>query len=102
MEVGTGRKRVAEEEVDDSERTARGAADLTVLELVGRHGRGMLALSLLLSDGATVLDGQQKQSQLHDQFIDGRGSYYLNLSTLDTAVTVEEPGLQVEWQRPKT
>eukprot|EP00971_Amphidinium_carterae_P159095 3154298-Amphidinium_carterae.1 len=30
----------------------------------------MLALSLLLSDGATVLDGQS-QSQLHDQFIDG-------------------------------
>eukprot|EP00971_Amphidinium_carterae_P166733 3304212-Amphidinium_carterae.1 len=61
----------------------------------------MLALSLLLSDGATVLDGRQKQSQLHDQFSDGRGCYYLHLSALDTAVTVEEPGLQVEWQRPK-
>eukprot|EP00971_Amphidinium_carterae_P079539 1573984-Amphidinium_carterae.1 len=61
----------------------------------------MLASSLLLSDGATVLDGQ-RQSQLHDQFIDGRGCYYLHLSTLDTAVTVEELGLQVEWQRPKT
>eukprot|EP00971_Amphidinium_carterae_P136730 2709203-Amphidinium_carterae.1 len=61
----------------------------------------MLALSLLLADGATVLDGQS-QSEVHDQFIDGRGCYYLNLSTLDTAVTVEEPGLQVEWQRPKT
>eukprot|EP00971_Amphidinium_carterae_P162271 3216422-Amphidinium_carterae.1 len=44
----------------------------------------MLALSLLLSDGATVLDGQQSQSLLHDQLIDGRGCYYLNLSTLDT------------------
>eukprot|EP00971_Amphidinium_carterae_P250079 4964485-Amphidinium_carterae.1 len=79
MEIGTGKKRVAEEEADDSERTARGAADLTVLESVGRHGRGMLPLSLLLSDGATVLDGQS-QSLLHDQFIDGRGCYYLNLA----------------------
>eukprot|EP00971_Amphidinium_carterae_P251628 4995273-Amphidinium_carterae.1 len=72
MEVGTGKKRVVEEKADDSERTARGADDLAVLEPVGRQGRGMLALFLLLSDGATVLDGQQKQSQLHDQFIDGR------------------------------
>eukprot|EP00971_Amphidinium_carterae_P094606 1872694-Amphidinium_carterae.1 len=86
MEVGTGKKRVAEEEADDSERTARGATDLAVLEPVGRQGRGMLALSLLLADGATVLSGQCSQTELHDQFIDGRG-YYLHLSTLDTAVT---------------
>eukprot|EP00971_Amphidinium_carterae_P217486 4317342-Amphidinium_carterae.1 len=71
MEVGTSKKRAAEEEADDSERTARGAADLTTLT-AGKQGRGMLALSLLLADGATVLDGQQSQSELHDQFIDGR------------------------------
>eukprot|EP00971_Amphidinium_carterae_P030250 595195-Amphidinium_carterae.1 len=52
----------------------------------GKHGKRMLALSLLLADGATVLHGQS-QSEVHDQFIDGRGCFYLNLSTLDTAVT---------------
>eukprot|EP00971_Amphidinium_carterae_P263124 5220451-Amphidinium_carterae.1 len=60
MEVGTGRKRAAEEEADDSERTASGeAADLMALSLgtlsVGKQGRGMLALSLLLAEGAMVL-----------------------------------------------
>eukprot|EP00971_Amphidinium_carterae_P290819 5775130-Amphidinium_carterae.1 len=73
MEVGTSRKRVAEGEADDSERTVRGAADLTVLQSVnGRAGTGMLALSLLLADGATVLSGQCSQAELHDQFSDGR------------------------------
>eukprot|EP00971_Amphidinium_carterae_P305170 6064144-Amphidinium_carterae.1 len=60
MEVGTGKKRAAEEEADDSERTARGAVDLTVLTSAGKQGRGMLALSLLLADGATVLNGQSQ------------------------------------------
>eukprot|EP00971_Amphidinium_carterae_P075220 1486838-Amphidinium_carterae.1 len=64
MEVGTGRKRAAEEEADDSERTARGAADLETLSLrtlsAGKQGRGMLALSLLLAEGATVLDGRRR------------------------------------------
>eukprot|EP00971_Amphidinium_carterae_P263490 5227677-Amphidinium_carterae.1 len=87
MEVGTGRKRVAEEEAVDSERTARGATDLTVLQSVGGRGRGMLALSLLLSEGTKGLDGRKSQSQLHDEFLDGRGCYYLHLSALDTAVT---------------
>eukprot|EP00971_Amphidinium_carterae_P246979 4905047-Amphidinium_carterae.1 len=61
MEVGTGRKRVREEEADDSERTARGATDLTVIQSVSGRGRGMLALSLLLSEGAQdlVLGGQK-------------------------------------------
>eukprot|EP00971_Amphidinium_carterae_P063644 1259427-Amphidinium_carterae.1 len=102
MEVGTRRKRAAEEEADDSKRTARGAAHVTMpshgtlstLSLgtlsAGKHGKGMLALSLLLAEGATVLHGQS-QSKVHDQFIDGRGCFYLNLSTLDTVVTVEEP-----------
>eukprot|EP00971_Amphidinium_carterae_P080756 1597642-Amphidinium_carterae.1 len=102
MEVGTSRKRVAEEEADDGERAARGATDLAVLEPVGRRGKGMLALSLLLSDGATILPGIRSQEELHDQFSDGRGCYYLHLSTLDTAVTVEEPGVQVVWNKPKT
>eukprot|EP00971_Amphidinium_carterae_P154400 3061822-Amphidinium_carterae.1 len=61
----------------------------------------MLALSLLLSEGTLVLDGRKSRSELHDQFIDGRGCYYLHLHALDTAVTVEEPGLQVEWLRPR-
>eukprot|EP00971_Amphidinium_carterae_P316251 6286023-Amphidinium_carterae.1 len=61
----------------------------------------MLALSLLLSEGAQVLDGRKGQSQVHDQFSDGRGCYYLHLNALDTAVTVEEPGLQVEWLKPR-
>eukprot|EP00971_Amphidinium_carterae_P073445 1452120-Amphidinium_carterae.1 len=61
----------------------------------------MLALSLLLSDGATGLAGNRSQSQLHDQFSDGRGCYYIHLSALDTAVTVEEPGLQVKWLKPR-
>eukprot|EP00971_Amphidinium_carterae_P185591 3685060-Amphidinium_carterae.1 len=61
----------------------------------------MLALSLLLSDGATILPGIRSQGELHDQFSDGRGCYYLHLSALDTAVTVEEPGLQVEWLKPR-
>eukprot|EP00971_Amphidinium_carterae_P010786 213001-Amphidinium_carterae.1 len=34
---------------------------------------------------------------MHDEFLDGRGCLYLSLSALDTAVTVEEPGLQVDW-----
>eukprot|EP00971_Amphidinium_carterae_P231908 4602432-Amphidinium_carterae.1 len=85
MEVGTGRKWAAEEEADDSERAAPPAADMKVLTSAGKQGRGMLALSLLLADGATVLDGQSR-SEVHDEFIDGRGCVYLNLSTLDTAV----------------
>eukprot|EP00971_Amphidinium_carterae_P219086 4349128-Amphidinium_carterae.1 len=47
----------------------------------------MLSLSLLLSDGATVLPGHHSQGELHDQFSDGRGCYYLHLSALDTAVS---------------
>eukprot|EP00971_Amphidinium_carterae_P059336 1173211-Amphidinium_carterae.1 len=96
MEVGTGRKRVAEENADDSERAARGATDLMVLQSVSGRGKGMLALSLLL----TVLPGRS-QGELHAQFSDDRGCYYLHLSALDTAVTVEEPGLQVEWLKPR-
>eukprot|EP00971_Amphidinium_carterae_P195243 3874293-Amphidinium_carterae.1 len=61
----------------------------------------MLALSLLLSDGATVLPRHRSQGELHAEFLDGRGCYYLHACTLDTAVTVEEPGLQVEWLKPK-
>eukprot|EP00971_Amphidinium_carterae_P019919 392468-Amphidinium_carterae.1 len=85
MEVGTGMKRAAEAEADDSERTARGeAADLMALSLgtlsVGKQGRGMLALSLLLAEGAAVLNGRS-QSEVHDQFMDCRGCFYLNLST---------------------
>eukprot|EP00971_Amphidinium_carterae_P152948 3032179-Amphidinium_carterae.1 len=72
MEVGTSKKRAAEQEADDLERTARGATDLAVLEPVGRRGSRMLALSLLLADGATVLCGRCSQAELHDQFSDGR------------------------------
>eukprot|EP00971_Amphidinium_carterae_P246496 4895903-Amphidinium_carterae.1 len=87
MEVGTGKKRAAEAEADDSERTTRGeAADLMALSLgtlsVGKQGRGMIALSLLLAEGATVLNGRS-QPEVHDQFMDGRGCLYLSLSTLD-------------------
>eukprot|EP00971_Amphidinium_carterae_P095958 1898902-Amphidinium_carterae.1 len=68
---------------------------MMVLQSVSGRGKGMLALSRLLSDGATVLPGHHRsQGELHAQFSDGRGCYYLYLSALDTAVTVEEPGLQ--------
>eukprot|EP00971_Amphidinium_carterae_P138231 2738936-Amphidinium_carterae.1 len=60
--------------------------------------REMHALSLLLAEGAKVLD-DSCQAADHEEFLDGRGCVYL--TALDTAVTVEEPKVQVEWNRPK-
>eukprot|EP00971_Amphidinium_carterae_P154635 3066309-Amphidinium_carterae.1 len=60
-----------------------------------------LSLTILLADGATVLSGQRSRAELHDQFSDGKGCYCLHLHALDTAVMVKEPGLQVEWLKPR-
>eukprot|EP00971_Amphidinium_carterae_P118436 2346583-Amphidinium_carterae.1 len=58
----------------------------------------MRTLSLLLAEGAKVL-WESSTAAEHEEFLDGRGCVYLTV--LDTAVTVEEPELQVEWNRPK-
>eukprot|EP00971_Amphidinium_carterae_P008496 167679-Amphidinium_carterae.1 len=75
MEVGTGRKRAAETEADDTERAARGSTDLLTVSLRtasrSKSSNGMSTLSLLLAEGATVLFGHSRP-ELHDQFIDGR------------------------------
>eukprot|EP00971_Amphidinium_carterae_P047590 937327-Amphidinium_carterae.2 len=34
----------------------------------------------------------------HEEFLDGRGCLYI--AALDAAITVEEPAVQVEWNRP--
>eukprot|EP00971_Amphidinium_carterae_P057616 1139650-Amphidinium_carterae.1 len=57
----------------------------------------MQSLSLLLAEGATVL--RDRFFAEPEEFLDGRGCVYL--SALETAVTVEEPEVVVEWNRPK-
>eukprot|EP00971_Amphidinium_carterae_P010479 206791-Amphidinium_carterae.1 len=91
MEVGTARKRAAQAEADDGERASREEAGESA-------SREMRTLSLLLAEGAKVLYEGSKAAE-HEEFLDGRGCVYL--TALDTAVTVEEPELQVEWNRPK-
>eukprot|EP00971_Amphidinium_carterae_P051914 1022069-Amphidinium_carterae.3 len=95
----TTRKRAAEAEADDWERTAREESAVGETgETEGKHGRVMLALSLLLAGGATVLHGSS-QPEVLEEFLDGRGCVYL--TALDTAITVEEPEVQLEWNRPR-
>eukprot|EP00971_Amphidinium_carterae_P207248 4111819-Amphidinium_carterae.1 len=91
MEVGTTRKRAAEAEADDGERASRE-------ETAESASREMRSLSLLLAEGATVLYGGSNFLQ-HEEFLDGRGCLYL--TSLHTAVTVEEPETIVEWNRPR-
>eukprot|EP00971_Amphidinium_carterae_P234054 4644682-Amphidinium_carterae.1 len=76
--MGTTRKRAAEAEADDSERTAREESTVRETETEGKHGR---------------LRGPQ---------CSGKAARLRNTkSSLMAAITVEEPEVQVEWNRPR-
>eukprot|EP00971_Amphidinium_carterae_P210631 4179649-Amphidinium_carterae.1 len=68
---------------------------MMVLQSVSGRGKGMLA--------PTSVGQWQRERDASPVPTpnDGRGCYYLQFSALDTAVAVEEPGLQVEWLKPR-